>query len=214
MNMQTNPIIVDFPLRGEWMVPNTPGKKIPSHETDQFGQRYAYDFLQVNWDKKNKPFYSNHGFIYLIFGVPLNKCFSWGQEIYSPCDGKVIKASDGYKERPIAHLISDLFVVFKNALMFNPEKDNIQSVIGNYIILEISENVYALFAHLQRDSIVVTIGETIKTGQVLGKVGHSGNSTAPHLHFQLMDSSDLSRRTVFPVHLESTNYFKLANGNR
>jgi len=42
------PIIVEFPLRGEWLAPNTPGKKIPSHGTDQLGTRYAYDFLQVD----------------------------------------------------------------------------------------------------------------------------------------------------------------------
>jgi len=37
-------IIVDFPLRGEWVAPNTPGSKVPSHGTDQLGQRYAFDF--------------------------------------------------------------------------------------------------------------------------------------------------------------------------
>lgn len=56
-------VIVEFPLRGEWMAPNTPGKKVPSHGTDQLGERYAFDFLQVDW----------------------------GKEIYAPCDGFVCR---------------------------------------------------------------------------------------------------------------------------
>jgi hypothetical protein len=39
-----NAFVVEFPLRGEWMSPTTPIKRIPSHGTDQLGQRYAYDF--------------------------------------------------------------------------------------------------------------------------------------------------------------------------
>lgn len=42
------PIIVEFPLRGEWHSPNTPGTKIPSHGTNKLGSRYAYDFIQVD----------------------------------------------------------------------------------------------------------------------------------------------------------------------
>ena len=53
MNEFENALVLEFPLRGEWMAPNTPGKKIPSHGTDQLGQRYAYDFWQVDW-KTNK----------------------------------------------------------------------------------------------------------------------------------------------------------------
>ena len=44
-----DPVIIGFPLRGEWLAPNTPGSKIPSHGTDQLGERYAFDFLQVDW---------------------------------------------------------------------------------------------------------------------------------------------------------------------
>ncbi|MBP1762425.1 MAG: family metallopeptidase, partial [Firmicutes bacterium] len=49
MSKARAPIIVEFPLRGEWLSPNTPGTKIPSHGTDQLGTRYAYDFIQVDW---------------------------------------------------------------------------------------------------------------------------------------------------------------------
>ena len=51
------PIIVEFPLRGEWLSPNTPGTKIPSHGTNQLGTRYAYDFIQVDWERKGWPSY-------------------------------------------------------------------------------------------------------------------------------------------------------------
>jgi murein DD-endopeptidase MepM/ murein hydrolase activator NlpD len=57
--------------------------------------------------------------------------------------------------------------------------------------MECEKNVFALFAHLKKDSIRVSTGQDVVSGDVLGQVGHSGNSTAPHLHFQLMDSSDL-----------------------
>ena len=51
-------------------------------------------------------------------------------------------------------------------------------------------------------SITVAVGQIVKKGEVLGKVGHSGNSTAPHLHFQLMDSSDILSAKGIPCAFE------------
>ncbi len=203
-----NPVIIGFPLRGEWLAPNTPGKKIPSHGTNQLGARYAFDFIQVDWARTGRPFYHSNMLQYLFFGIPLNKCYSWGQEVYAPCDGEIIKAEDGYKERPRVHLASDLFVALKNAYTFNPEKDEPQSVAGNYIIIKCSDHAYAAFAHLQMGSITVSAGQSVKKGDVLGKVGHSGNSTAPHLHFQLMDSSDLYSAKGIPCAFEQYELFQ------
>ena len=45
----SEPIIMAFPLRGEWLAPQTPGTKIPSHGTNRLGTRYAFDFIQVDW---------------------------------------------------------------------------------------------------------------------------------------------------------------------
>jgi hypothetical protein len=189
MNNFENAISIEFPLRGEWMSPNTPGTKIPSHGSDQLGQTYAYDFLQVNWDKKGMHFYDASALRYFLIGVPLNKNFCWGKDIYAPCDGKIVKAEDGLKERKITYLLSDLTIVLKNAFFANLNK--LHSLLGNNIIMECDNNVYALFAHLQNGSINVSVGENIKKGQKIGKVGHSGNSTAAHLHFQLMDNINL-----------------------
>ncbi len=84
MNELENPFIVEFPLRGEWMAPNTPGTIVPSQGTDQLGQRYAYDFLQIDWNKKGMHFYNTGKIKYFLWGVPLNKCFCWDKEVYAP----------------------------------------------------------------------------------------------------------------------------------
>ena len=43
-----------------------------------------------------------------------------------------------------------------------------------------------MYAHMQKDSVTVQVGDHVKRGQVLGKLGNTGNTSAPHLHFQLM----------------------------
>ncbi|WP_207204782.1 hypothetical protein [Miniphocaeibacter massiliensis] len=73
--MQDNAVIIEFPLRGEWYSPTTPAKQVPSHGTNRMGLRYAFDFLQVNWENKNHPFYNTSFLKYMIFGVSLNDCY-------------------------------------------------------------------------------------------------------------------------------------------
>ncbi|HJS27439.1 MAG TPA: M23 family peptidase, partial [Actinomycetota bacterium] len=41
-----DPVVVGFPLRGEWAAATTPAHRIPSHGTDMLGQRYAFDFVR------------------------------------------------------------------------------------------------------------------------------------------------------------------------
>ena len=202
------PIIVEFPLRGEWLSPNTPGTKIPSHGTDQLGTRYAYDFIQVDWERKGLPAYRVSLPQYLLFGVPLNEYYCWGQEVYAPCDGIIVQAEDGYKERERTNLLSDMSYAYKNAHYFDPKKDDIQSVAGNYIIMKCGDQVYAALVHLQTGSIQVSVGQSVKKGEVIGRVGHSGNSFAPHLHFQLMDSSDITTANGLPCAFEQYEVFQ------
>ena len=206
-----NALIVEFPLRGEWMSPNTPGKRIPSHGTDQLGQRFAYDFWQVDWKKNIFKFYDGSKIKYYFRGIFLKNCYCWGKEVFAPCDGKIVKLEDGCKERNPVNFFKDISVILKNAFTFNPEKSGFSPVLGNYVIMEISENKFAFFAHFQNGSIKVKIGDNVKRGEILGKVGHSGNSTAPHLHFHIMDSVDFLKAKGIPCVFEKYELFKENN---
>jgi murein DD-endopeptidase MepM/ murein hydrolase activator NlpD len=93
-------------------------------------------------------------------------------------------------ERNPVNLVRDASIMIKNARAINSEQPvDYRSLAGNFIIIE-SDTVYAVYAHAQTGSIDVSPGDKVVAGQLLANVGHSGNSTAPHLHFQLMDAAD------------------------
>ena len=184
------PVVVDFPLRGEWVTPNTPGKKVPSHGTNMLGERYAYDFVRTGPGTRGTRFYRPSPLRYLLFGVRLQDCFGWGQPIFSPIAGTVVQAEDGWPERNPVHPARDIAVALKHAFTFDINRtEDFRPLAGNHIIIEASDG-YALIAHAQTGSIRVSPGDKVTPGQPLANVGHSGNSTAPHLHFHLMDRQD------------------------
>lgn len=192
-------VAVGFPLSGEWCALNTPGYKVPSHGTDELGQRYAYDFLQIDWHRAGYRFHTRSALRSLLLGVPLQDTYCWSQPIQAPFDGEVVEAVDGLTERNPAHFIRDLAVMFKHALSdLKQSNRQLHPILGNFIILKKTEGVYALFAHARSGSIRVSEGEHVYAGQPLAEVGHSGNSTAPHLHFQLMDSPELAEARGLP----------------
>lgn len=180
--------IVDFPLRGEWMAVHTPGSRIPSHGTDMLGQRYAFDLIRFD-PRKGAPFHPRGGLRVLLVGIPTRECHGWGEPVHAPLDGVVVAARDGVPERTRVHPIRELALVVKAGLTFRPTARHLRRVLGNHVILRCGD-VHAGFAHLTTGSIAVEDGQAVRIGDVLGRVGHTGNSTAPHLHFQLMDSAD------------------------
>jgi murein DD-endopeptidase MepM/ murein hydrolase activator NlpD len=53
---------------------------------------------------------------------------------------------------------------------------------GKYIIVRHAEGWKTLYAHL--NSFNVSVGQTVSTGTLIGKVGSTGGSTGPHLHYE------------------------------
>ena len=210
--MDPTPIMVDFPLRGEWVAAHTPAEKVPSHGTDQLGQRYAYDFMRIDRQNKGWKFHHASGQRYRLQGVKLEDCFGWAEPFYAPFDGTIITARDGWPERNPVFLPRELAGVLKNAFFFNPGKTNDwRPVLGNHIILKMTgQEVYAFFAHAKMNSIQVREGEEVHLNQHLANVGHSGNSTAPHLHFHLMDQANMLTAKGLPCSF--TAYEALRDG--
>jgi hypothetical protein len=180
-------VVVDLPLRGEgWVAVTSPADRIPSHGVDMLGQRYAFDFLRVD-DRPGLHAHPAGRLRGLLIGGRTRECYAWGAPVHAPMDGEVVRAVDGMDERGWLHPVRELAHAAFNALTFTPSR--LPRILGNHVVLR-GDGAYAAFAHFARGSVSVEDGRRVQAGDLLGRVGHTGNSTMPHLHFQLMDSDD------------------------
>lgn len=78
------------------------------------------------------------------------------------------------------------------------EKYGLAAQCGNYVVLKHANEEYSFYGHLMVDSLTIKKGDVVKQGQVIGRVGHTGMSSCPHLHFQLMDGPDFMSNRGLP----------------
>lgn len=104
--------------------------------------------------------------------------------------GAVDYGASGINGMPI-YAVADALVVTVESLTTS---------YGNYIILyHPKSNLYTLYAHGQAGSIAVSEGQTVKQGQQIMRVGSTGNSTGPHLHFEVRTSPGYYSNRVNPA---------------
>jgi murein DD-endopeptidase MepM/ murein hydrolase activator NlpD len=99
---------------------------------------------------------------------------------YAIYGARAIAAADA----TIVHVIDGLPEQTPGAL---PSGISLREADGNSIVAKLRDGLFMLYAHLQAGSIKVKEGDTVKRGDLLGLVGNSGNTSAPHLHFHVMD---------------------------
>jgi hypothetical protein len=123
-------------------------------------QRYAYDLFQV----------VDH---FSYSGDPLKNAsyHAFGLEIVAPADGTVVSIQNDIADNEPVGVMN--------------EKDP----VGNVVVID-HGGEYSYLAHLKKGSITVKPGDSVTTGQVIGQLGNSGNSSEAHLHFQVSDGAD------------------------
>jgi hypothetical protein len=191
-----NPVVVELPLRGEWSVERSPADRIPSHGTDLLGQRYAYDLVRTD-HRRGFHLHPAGTLRWLLVGGRTRDYYGWGQPVHAAFDGVIVQAVDGVAERQWLHLVRESWLAVKTTVGFARRGLDPARLAGNHVIMA-TAGTYALYAHLAPGSVAVTSGQRVGVGEVIGRVGHTGNSTAPHLHFHLMDSADPLRATGIP----------------
>ncbi|ANI37484.1 peptidase M23 [Mycolicibacterium vaccae 95051] len=107
----------------------------------------------------------------------------YGSEILAVGDGPVVDVQDGLPEQ--------IPGVTPTGLALNEYG-------GNYVVQDLGGGNYAFYAHMQTGSVKVKAGEQLTARQVIGSLGNSGNSDAPHLHFHVMDSPHPLRANGLP----------------
>ncbi len=159
---------------------------------------YAYDFYRLKTNENgNVSWHNQPRWKYWLGYVTLSHSYSWGEPIYAPFDGIVREVITSVKERNRLHFIRDVGIALFNGVFFSYQKGKVETLTGNYLIIE-GKQCCALIAHTQFGSIKHRVGDSVCRGEIVARLGHSGNSTAPHLHFQLMDRVDIRTAKGYP----------------
>lgn len=179
------------PLRGaNWWTPNGPANNSVHRRTaivldgkTYYPQAYAVDWVRLN----------DHGRTFS--GDPhINGSYlAYKSPVYAAADGVVVSVSDGIAE--------NMPVQDEPARPAVPI--SVETIAGNCVIEDLGGGFFALYAHLIPGTLKVARGQWVHAGDMLGQLGNSGNSTEPHLHFQVMDSPAALQANGLPFVLNS-----------
>jgi murein DD-endopeptidase MepM/ murein hydrolase activator NlpD len=71
-----------------------------------------------------------------------------------------------------------------------PDRNTSCAGSANFVHVRHPDGLTAVYGHLKKGSVAVSVGQQVSEGEILGVVGSSGCSTAPHLHFELRDAAN------------------------
>jgi len=175
-----NAIVLEPPLRGgDWLAGSGPSNSsdhrrslVPLNGKLWISQRFAIDWVKVG--PNGNTWHGDRGRNENFWG--------FGEPVLAVADGDVIATSDSIPDNVPGNL---------------PAAPTVTNIAGNHIILRVAPSRYVMYGHLERGSLRVHTGQHVKRGDTIGLLGNSGQATAPHLHFQVMDApSDLAAEGI------------------
>ncbi len=186
------PFVIGAPLAGNgWVAVNgccEPGfphrsSFLPVNGMLINGQRFAVDWMRLSRDG------------YLVVGDP-SKNESWvnyGADVLAVADGTIVETLDALDDNTPGTLP-------------DPKTITVKTVDGNHIVIDFGNGLYGFYAHLKRGSLRVQVGDKVKKGDKLALLGNTGNSSAPHLHFHIMDGKSVLGSNGVPYLIKKFEY--------
>jgi len=127
-------------------------------------QRFAIDWMRL--DEQGRLVHGDEGDVHNY------SCY--GADVLAVADAKVVSVLNNLDDQIPGRLPE-------------PSSITIETVDGNHVVLDLGAGRFAFYAHMQKNSVRVKPGDQVKKGAVLGKLGNTGNTSAPHLHFHIMN---------------------------
>jgi murein DD-endopeptidase MepM/ murein hydrolase activator NlpD len=162
--------------------------------------RFAFDFAMVGEDgnlaaMSEEEFDGNRDFHF----TDIRKSHTYGARVFAPARGVVVQAIDDLEDMVDRPFDTDRAIA----------EGRIRDIAGNRIVIKHSEREYSHLFHFMQQELTVSEGETVETGQLLGRIGFSGTATVyAHLHYQLMDGPDFMQAQALPVEFENVTILR------
>jgi murein DD-endopeptidase MepM/ murein hydrolase activator NlpD len=168
-----------FPLKGRFMI--VAGHDANEPHAQGWSQQHAYDIMSLG---TNFGFARNDGHRNADY-------FGWGQPVLAPADGIVVFARNDVPDQLRPGVV--------DAKSYESLPDSRSASTGNTVIVDHGHGEFSALSHLRKGSVRVATGDRVRRGDEVGRLGSSGSSELPHLHYQLMAGPDLFRSDGLPA---------------
>jgi murein DD-endopeptidase MepM/ murein hydrolase activator NlpD len=101
---------------------------------------------------------------------------SYESPVLAVANGKVVAIRDGIPDNKPGHVGAEALNL------------TLETIVGNFVVLDLGHGQFAYYAHLQPGSLRVKLGQQVTRGAVVARIGNSGSSFEPHLHFEVTTS--------------------------
>jgi len=184
---QRAPFVIEAPVRGaDWLAANGPSNTSDHRRAILFyggapfiGQRYAIDWVELGADGHTYTGDKHNNASYHAYNLP----------IHAVADGTIVAVKDHLPEN----------VPNSTALAITVTD---ATIAGNHIIEDLGSGHFAAYAHLRPGTITVKTGQRVHAGEVIAHLGNTGNSSEPHLHFQLCDAPSFLHAEGLPFAID------------
>ncbi len=162
--------------------------------------RYALDFTVLGRDGNTRTmdpreYSSNYDFHF----TDVTRFYTHEADVHAPADGEVVAVVD--------HL-DDLYGASFNMDEAIREK-RVADIAGNRVIIKHNESEFSHLFHLLKDSVGVSVGDTVSRNRIIAKIGFSGAATTySHLHYQLMDGEDFLKDNPLPCQFSDVSLLR------
>jgi hypothetical protein len=181
-----------YPFEGRWLTQNSPANRVPSHGTTLFATSFAIDFVPVDEAGRTAPIRLSS----LLRPEPPERFAGFGRPILAPVPGVVVGV---HHTAPDHHSFRGMPSVGYALTQRRRAAAGWGELAGNHVMIETRDGPVVAVCHLQRASVQVQLGQSVRVGEPLGRCGNSGNSTEPHVHVQAIDRLDALSATAVPI---------------
>jgi murein DD-endopeptidase MepM/ murein hydrolase activator NlpD len=180
-----------FPMTGLWFA--AVGPTLHTGHRWALPEEFAFDIARLGDGTS-----SHHG-----NGTMFEDFYAYGADILAAADGKVVVVKEDVTEDPATlRQPGEAFEAYAGrvgAYQMQLVASDVSAIAGNHIVIDHGNGEFSMYAHLKPGSLTVKVGDVVKAGQLIGKLGSSGNSTEPHLHFQVCDRPEPLACAGIPV---------------
>ncbi len=186
-----------FPLKGSLCIVQNP-MCLGAHR-QALSQEFAIDIFDSRLDESGEFSSASKS-----SPTKLSDYYIFQREIMAVGDGIVEETGNKFPEAEMSdpqNFSEEFFAELRKELV--PKIGFKNFTCGNYIIINHNNGEFSFYGHLSEGSMQVKVGDEVKQGEIIGKVGNTGHSTEPHLHFHLMDSKDFLEANGLPLMFEN-----------